>query len=82
MSMNAYAVATLKNLDLPEEYQYADVSDHDCHAIQARSQGGSMSASAPPFLKLEKFKSLPTSAGVFYHSRFACNPKFCSSFNA
>ena len=42
--------------------------------------GGSMGASAPPFLKLEKFKSLPTSAGVFYHSRLACKPKFCSRF--
>ena len=54
MSMNAYAVATLKNLDLPEEYQYADVSNHDCHAIQARSQGGLDGCEHTPLFEARK----------------------------
>ena len=48
--------------------------------VRPVARGGLMGASALPFLKLEKFESLPTSPGVFCHSKFACKPKFFSRF--
>ena len=46
------------------------------------ASGGLMGASAPPFLKLENFISLPTSAGVFTIQDLPVNLSFARGFHA